>query len=175
MWPRGRVRLKLPLIGRHNVMNATAALAAASVWGIAADEAQEVFDALQPADKRGEVVRFEEGFTVINDCYNSSPAAINELTRLLAATPGYRRRISAAGEMRELGTSSAELHRECGRNAAALGKIDRIFAACRVTHGRVFLRRRHRCGHSRERAIFREFGTEAAKFLAGFLRSGDLL
>ena len=41
--PAGRARLELPLIGRHNVMNAVAALAAASVWGIGADEARRVF------------------------------------------------------------------------------------------------------------------------------------
>ncbi len=41
--PAGRARLELPLIGRHNVMNALAALAAASVWGIGAAEAQQVF------------------------------------------------------------------------------------------------------------------------------------
>ena len=34
--PEGSAQLKLPLIGRHNVMNAAAALAAASVWGIGA-------------------------------------------------------------------------------------------------------------------------------------------
>ena len=48
-----------------------------------------------PADKRGEVVRFENGFTVINDSYNSSPTALDALARLLAETPGYRRRILA--------------------------------------------------------------------------------
>jgi hypothetical protein len=61
-----------------------------------------VFPKLQPADKRGEVVKFEEGFTVINDSYNSSPTALNALAELLAATPGISR-ILAAGEMRELG------------------------------------------------------------------------
>ena len=35
--------LELPLIGRHNVMNAVAALAAASVWGIGAEDARRVF------------------------------------------------------------------------------------------------------------------------------------
>src|SRR5277367_6323319 len=73
--PAGRVRLELPLIGRHNMMNAVAALAAASIWGIGAEDAQRVFPQLQPADKRGEVVKFQEGFTVINDSYNSSPTA----------------------------------------------------------------------------------------------------
>ena len=37
------MRLGLPLIGRHNVMNAVAALAAASVWGVGAEEAKRVF------------------------------------------------------------------------------------------------------------------------------------
>ena len=55
---RPRARLELPLIGRHNVMNAVAALAAASVWGIGAEDAQRVFPQMQPADKRGEVVKF---------------------------------------------------------------------------------------------------------------------
>ena len=173
VWPRGRRRLRLPLIGRHNVMNATAALAAASVWGIGADQAQEVFDTLQPADKRGEVVRFEEGFTVINDCYNSSPAAINELARLLAATPGNRRRILATGEMRELGTSSAELHRECGRNAAALGKIDQIFAV--QGNAAEFLRGAVEGGYPEKQARFFEDSQAAANFLADAVQAGDLL
>src|SRR5277367_1598976 len=80
--PAGRARLQSPLIGRHNVMNALAALAAASVWGVGAAEAQTVFPALLPADKRGEVVRFENGLTVINDSYNSSPTALNALAEL---------------------------------------------------------------------------------------------
>ncbi len=154
--PGGRARLSLPLIGRHNVMNAVAALAAASVWGIGAAEARAVFPALQPADKRGEIVRFEEGFAVINDSYNSSPAALNELTRLLAATPGYRRRILAAGEMRELGASSAELHRECGSAAAALAKIDWIFGV--QGNAEEFVKSARRSGAFRRPvAVFRQF------------------
>jgi UDP-N-acetylmuramoyl-tripeptide--D-alanyl-D-alanine ligase len=171
--PGGRSRLELPLIGRHNVMNALAALAAASVWGICAAEAKAVFPGLKPADKRGEVVRFEEGFTVINDSYNSSPTALNELARMLAAAPGYRRRILAAGEMRELGTSSAELHRECGRAAAELGKIDWIFGV--QSYAQDFIRAAIRAGHPEERAQFFENSDDAGKFLSGFLQRGDLL
>jgi UDP-N-acetylmuramoyl-tripeptide--D-alanyl-D-alanine ligase len=173
VWPGGRARLALPLIGRHNVMNAVAALAAASVWGIGAAEARAVFPALKPADKRGEIVRFEEGFTVINDSYNSSPAALNELTRLLAATPGYRRRILAAGEMRELGVSSAGLHRECGRAAAALGKIEWIFGV--QGYADDFVRSAVDAGHSGDRSQFFAHSEEAGQFLAGFLQRGDLL
>src|ERR1700723_434370 len=112
--PAGRTRLALPLIGRHNVMNAVGGLAAGNAGGIDAAVGKKDLPSLVPADKRGEVVRFAAGFTVINDTYNSSPTALTALAELLAGTPGYRRKILAAGEMRELGASSAELHRECG-------------------------------------------------------------
>jgi UDP-N-acetylmuramoyl-tripeptide--D-alanyl-D-alanine ligase len=171
--PAGRARLELPLIGRHNAMNAVAALAAASVWGIGAEEAKRVFPSLVPADKRGEVVRFEDGFSVINDSYNSSPTALSALVQLLAATPGYRRRILAAGEMLELGNSSPELHRECGRLAARLGPIDWIFGV----QGRAadFVRAAVEAGHPHDRARFFENSQEAANFLEEFLTRGDLL
>ncbi len=169
----GRARLKLPLIGRHNVMNALAALAAASVWGIGAEEAKRVFPLLTPADKRGEVVRFEDGFTVINDTYNSSPTALSALTQLLAATPGYQRRIVAAGEMLELGDSSEELHRECGRAAAGLGQIDWIFGV--QGYAADFVDAAVKAGHQRERTAFFENSQEAAKFLEQFVAQGDLL
>jgi UDP-N-acetylmuramoyl-tripeptide--D-alanyl-D-alanine ligase len=171
--PSGRARLELPLLGRHNAMNALAALATASVWGIGAAEAKNVFPSLVPADKRGEVARFEDGFTVINDSYNSSPSALNAMTELLASTPGHRRRILAAGEMLELGDSSAELHRECGRAAAGLRKIDWIFGV--RGHAAEFVRAAIDAGHPAEQAQFFVDSEEAARFLAQFVTRGDLL
>ncbi|MGB8522660.1 MAG: UDP-N-acetylmuramoyl-tripeptide--D-alanyl-D-alanine ligase [Candidatus Acidiferrales bacterium] len=171
--PSGRARLELPLIGRHNVMNALAALAAASVWGIGAAEAQAVFPALLPADKRGEVVRFENGLTVINDSYNSSPTALNALAELLAATPGYSRRILAAGEMLELGTSSPELHRECGKLAGSLARIDWIVGV--RGDAAELIRAAIDAGRSPSCVKFFENSDDAAKFLAEFVAGGDLL
>ncbi len=171
--PAGRARLEFPLIGRHNVMNAIAALAAASVWGIGADDAQRVFPRLRPADKRGEVVKFEEGFTVINDSYNSSPTALNALAELLAATPGFSRRILAAGEMRELGESAPELHRECGRHVAGLRKIDWIIGV--QGPAEEFVKAAVAAGHPADYAKFFQNSAEAAEFLAKFIHSGDLL
>jgi UDP-N-acetylmuramoyl-tripeptide--D-alanyl-D-alanine ligase len=173
VWPGGRMRLGLPLIGRHNVMNAVAALAAASVWGVGAEEARRVFPALTPADKRGEVVRFDGDLTVINDSYNSSPTALTALIGLLASTPGHRRRIVAVGEMLELGDSSEELHRECGRAAAALGKIDWIFGV--QGYALDFIGAAIEAGFPRERTRFFENSQEAAKFLVDFVTRGDLL
>jgi UDP-N-acetylmuramoyl-tripeptide--D-alanyl-D-alanine ligase len=171
--PSGRTRLELPFIGRHNVMNAVAALAASSVWGIGAAEAQSVFPAMVPADKRGEVVQFTEGFTVINDSYNSSPTALDAVAQLLSGTPGYTRRILAAGEMRELGASSPDLHRDCGRVIASLGKIDWLVGvtgdAGEIVHAAVD------AGFPRERTKFFADSAEASKFFSGFVAPGDLL
>ena len=75
--------------------------------------------------------------------------------------------------MRELGTSSTELHRECGRNAAALGNIDWIFGV--QGNAERFLRAAVEAGHTGKRAQFFENSEEAAKFLPGFLQRGDLL
>ena len=171
--PAGRARLELPLIGRHNVMNAVAALAAASVWGIGAEDALRVFPQLQPADKRGEVVKFAEGFTVINDSYNSSPTALNALAELLAATPGFARRILAAGEMRELGDSAPQLHRECGHHVAGLRKIDWIIGV--QGPAEEFVKAAVAAGHPADHAKYFQNSAEAAQFLAKFIRSGDLL
>jgi UDP-N-acetylmuramoyl-tripeptide--D-alanyl-D-alanine ligase len=95
------------------------------------------------------------------------------LMQLLAATPGYQRRIVAAGEMLELGDSSEELHRECGQAAAGLCKIDWIFGV--QGYAADFVDAAIKAGHPRDRAIFFHNSLEASKFLEQFIQSGDLL
>jgi UDP-N-acetylmuramoyl-tripeptide--D-alanyl-D-alanine ligase len=168
-----KTRLELALPGRHVISNALAALAAASEWGIGAAEAQKVFSSLQAPAMRGELLRFSNGAALINDSYNSSPAALHAMIRVLASTPGYRRRILAAGEMRELGATSGELHREAGKFAAETGKIDWVIGvegdAAQIVEGAVS------AGVLRAQTKVFASSEEAAKFLADFVAPGDLL
>ena len=168
-----RTRMELPLPGRHVVWNALAAIAAASVWGVGAAEAQAVLRGLVTPAMRGELIRFTNGFALINDSYNSSPAALQAMINLLAATPGYQRRILAAGEMRELGPSSPKLHREAGAHAAKSGKIDYLIGvqgdAGQIVEGAVA------SGMPREHTKFFATPVEAADFLADFVKPADLL
>lgn len=170
--PKERARLELPLAGRHNVMNALAALAAASVWGIGAEEAKGVFASLAPAAMRGQVLKFQENFTVINDCYNSNPVALASMVALLAATAGYRRRILAAGEMLELGPESPHLHREVGHLAASVG-LDWIFGVQGMAGE--FVRGAEEAGQSPAHTRFFNTSDEAAAYLCEFVEPGDLL
>jgi UDP-N-acetylmuramoyl-tripeptide--D-alanyl-D-alanine ligase len=170
--PEGRASLNLPLPGRHSISNALAALAAASVWGIGAAEAAAVLPHLAAGEMRGRLLRFAEGFAVINDSYNSNPVALQAMVDLLARTPGYRRRILAAGEMLELGPDSLRVHTESGGHAAAQ-KLDWIVgvqgAAAGLVQGAV------EGGLPKDCARFFASASEAAPFLAELLQPGDLL
>jgi UDP-N-acetylmuramoyl-tripeptide--D-alanyl-D-alanine ligase len=171
--PEGRVRLELPVPGRHAIYNALAALAAASVWNIGAAEAQSVFRTLRVPAMRGELLRFSNGAALINDSYNSSPAALHAMISVLAATPNFRRRILAAGEMRELGAASPRLHREAGIFTAETGKVDWVIGvegdAEQIVEGAVF------AGTPRAQTKFFSSSEDAAKFLEGFIAPGDVL
>jgi UDP-N-acetylmuramoyl-tripeptide--D-alanyl-D-alanine ligase len=153
--------------------NALASLAAASVWGIGIDEARMVLPSLQPPAMRGELLRFSLGAALINDSYNSSPAALQAMTSLLAATPGFNRRILAAGEMRELGAASVELHREAGQFAAKTGAIDWVIGV--AGDGARLVEGAAEAGLPREHTRFFESSEQAAEFLQTLLRPGDLL
>jgi UDP-N-acetylmuramoyl-tripeptide--D-alanyl-D-alanine ligase len=95
------------------------------------------------------------------------------MIKVLAATPNYRRRILAAGEMRELGATSPQLHREAGKFAAQTGKIDWVIGvegdAAQIVEGAMA------GGVPRSQTNVFASSEEAAKFLADFVAPGDLL
>jgi UDP-N-acetylmuramoyl-tripeptide--D-alanyl-D-alanine ligase len=116
-----REHAMLPLVGEHNVLNALAAVAVGLERGLKPSEAVSALADLAPADKRGEVVRLGN-ITVINDCYNCNPKALDAMVDALAAMAAQRR-IVVAGAMLELGPAGEELHRQAGRHIAEK-KID---------------------------------------------------
>ncbi len=117
----GTAPVRLPLVGEHNVMNALAAVAVGLTRGLTLAEAAGALATLRPADKRGQVVQLGN-ITVVNDCYNSNPKALQAMIDALAAMNATRR-IVVAGEMLELGPAGEEMHRAAGRHAAEK-KID---------------------------------------------------
>lgn len=108
----------LPLAGAHFVSNFLAAAAAAHHLGIAGDAIAEAATHLQAARHRGEMVRLGGGVTLLDDCYNSNPVAVEAAVAALAMAGG-RRRIAFLGDMLELGPRASELHRETGERIAA--------------------------------------------------------
>lgn len=114
-----RERAVLPVVGAHNVYNGLAAVAVGLERGLSPSEAVAALATLRAADKRGEVLQLGN-ITVINDCYNSNPKALDAMVDALVAMPA-KRRIVVAGEMLELGPAGEEMHRNSGRHMAGRG------------------------------------------------------
>src|SRR6202140_1608861 len=111
----------LPLVGEHNVLNALGAVAVGLERGMKPSEAVAALASLAAADKRGQVLQVGN-ITVINDCYNSNPKALDAMVDALARMAA-KRGIVVAGEMLELGPAGEELHRQAGEHIAGK-KID---------------------------------------------------
>jgi UDP-N-acetylmuramoyl-tripeptide--D-alanyl-D-alanine ligase len=166
---RARARLQLP--GRHHVSNALAAFGVASLLKIEPAVAAEVLARFEPTSLRGQILRFAAGFTVVNDAYNSNPRALAAMAEALSRTPGARRRLIVAGEMKELGATSPELHRETGKAIAALGNID--FVAGVTGDARFLVEGAQAGGLAVERARYFDSKDAAADWLAATVREGD--
>jgi UDP-N-acetylmuramoyl-tripeptide--D-alanyl-D-alanine ligase len=113
-------RVTFPLNGRHSIMNALAASAVGLIYGMSVSEVAAALSTVAAPPQRGEVLRFAVGFTVINDSYNSNPAALLSMVDMLVeGGAGASRKIVVAGEMLELGDDELNIHRETGEE---LGK-----------------------------------------------------
>ena len=158
-------QVRLALLGRHNVTNAMAAIAVGVEAGISLKDCAAALEHMQPADKRGQVLSLR-GATIVNDCYNSNPEALNSMIETLATLPAERR-ILVAGEMLELGREAVELHRACGRAAFRQG-IDLVIGVRGNAKALVE-------GVKQEggEAFFVESPDEAGKWLKANLKAGD--
>jgi len=116
-------------------------------------------------------VHFASGFTVVNDAYNSNPRGLAAMADALSRTPGVRRRLLVAGEMRELGKTSAELHRRAGSAIAGLGNID--FLAGVAGDARHLVEGARAAGLDASRSAFFESRDAAADWLTSVVRAGD--
>jgi UDP-N-acetylmuramoyl-tripeptide--D-alanyl-D-alanine ligase len=162
----------IPLAGAHFVMNALPAIALGRHYGLDHERIVETLRNLQAASMRGGILHFSEGFTVINDSYNSNPEALEAMIDVLSRMPGFKRRILVAGEMLELGTASKSLHRACGVFAAR-AQLDGIIGvrgnAQEIVFGAL------ESGMSAARARFFQDVSEASDLLRNEIRKGDLL
>lgn len=162
-----REHATLPLVGNHNIYNALAAVAVGLERGMTPSEAVTALASLAPADKRGEVLQLGN-ITVINDCYNCNPKALEAMLDAMTAMPAARR-IAVIGEMLELGPTGEHLHRRSGEMAAEK-KMDVLLGVRGLAESMV--------AGARQRGMRAEFvktPEEAGEWLAREARPGDLI
>lgn len=114
------VRVELPVPGRHNVMNALAALAVSRALGVDAEDAARGIASFAPSAMRMAIVR-AAGRVILNDAYNANPGSVAAALDTLVAVATGRPTAAVLGDMLELGSASGAAHREAGARVAALG------------------------------------------------------
>ncbi|WP_342760352.1 UDP-N-acetylmuramoyl-tripeptide--D-alanyl-D-alanine ligase [Paenibacillus sp. PK3_47] len=119
--------LTLPLQGRHNVVNALAALAVARHYGVSEQNIAEGLTGLKLTGMRIEVIQTASGLTLLNDAYNASPTSMKAAIDVLQSMKTGGSRIAVLGDMLELGPDEAEFHREIG-NYLDPAETDLVFA-----------------------------------------------
>jgi UDP-N-acetylmuramoyl-tripeptide--D-alanyl-D-alanine ligase len=114
------------LLGRHQVTNATFALAVAAELGVSAANARAGLQSAKPPKMR---MQFWEagGVRVLDDAYNANADSMLAALQTLADLPCSGKRIAVLGDMAELGEHTAGAHEEIGRRAGEL-RIDRVVA-----------------------------------------------
>jgi UDP-N-acetylmuramoyl-tripeptide--D-alanyl-D-alanine ligase len=161
-----------PLLGRHNVVNAAAAIAVGATHDVSWDAIAEAIAEMKPEKMRGRILKFREGFAVIDDSYNSNPRALSEMIRFLSGLNGFCRKIVVAGEMLELGREGPELHRNCGREAAKAG----LHALIAVQgQAKEILEGALEAGMERSRLDFATGAAEAGALLTRMIQPGDVV
>ena len=117
--PEAVATLNLPVAGEHNARNALAAIAAATAAGATLESCVRALSGFAAVKGRLQIKRSRQGALLIDDTYNANPDSMKAAIDVLANQTGEK--ILVLGDMGELGTDAARMHREVGEYAKAKG------------------------------------------------------
>jgi UDP-N-acetylmuramoyl-tripeptide--D-alanyl-D-alanine ligase len=123
--PDGELEVELALAGRHNRMNALAAIAATQQADMDLEAIRLGLAELTPVKGRLQPVTGRNGVSLIDDSYNANPDSVAAAIEVLSSAPG--RRFLVLGELAELGQGTRDFYRMLGEQAKRSG-IDHLYA-----------------------------------------------
>lgn len=120
-WPAEGLeqRVTIPLLGQHNILNVSAALAVLHLLDLPLDEAARDALRLEAAPHRLQLVHSPGGMTIIDDSYNANPVGMRNGLDALKQVRG-RHKILVTPGMVELGPVEEEENRRYGEHAATI-------------------------------------------------------
>lgn len=163
--------LTIPLLGRHNVINALAAIAVAEWFGLDESSIRSGLQQTIPTGMRIELLHASNGLTILNDAYNASPASMKAAIQLLDELQGYQHKIVVLGDMLELGPQSESFHRGIGTLLNSLS-FDYIFTFGEMA---AFIADECRVMYSPNRVVATNDKAELAKQVAAVAMSQDIV
>jgi UDP-N-acetylmuramoyl-tripeptide--D-alanyl-D-alanine ligase len=110
-------------LGNHYIYPLLAAIAVGSSQGISLVQMAEAIALHTPARGRMRLIEGIKNTMIIDDSYNSSPVALAEALKTLAAVEGSGKKVAVLGDMLELGKYSVDEHKKAGQYAAGIADI----------------------------------------------------
>ncbi len=132
--PEGTGEVDLPLPGRHNVMNALAACAAALAFDISIESICCGLGKVHAIRGRLQPLTGPYDSQLIDDTYNANPASLKAGLEVLSEYSGAHWLV--LGDMSELGVDEMRFHRDAGKLARRYG-VTRLYATGERTRGSV--------------------------------------
>ena len=165
-----RVPVVLSVLGQHNVLNATAALAAAHLNGVDVTLAAKSLYTFTGFQNRLQIMDVKD-YKVIDDTYNASPASMVAGVNVLGGFETSGRRIAVLSEMRELGENTLKYHREVGEKIAS-EPINELIVIGDTAKAIADGARQKKCSY-----LVHEFDDkmQAAEYLNQNLKAGDVV
>ncbi len=166
-----KMRILLPLVGRHNVLNALAAAAMAYCVGADLHTIGQGLSSFAGHEARFRIFKVSGRPGIVDDAYNANPAS---MLAALAATRELRREhkaVAVLGDMLELGLTSAEAHTTLGGQVAAHG-FDYLLAVGNFADQVVNAARSSDMSADRARKFADK--AEIVRFLEDLMGRGDL-
>ncbi|MDR1253831.1 MAG: UDP-N-acetylmuramoyl-tripeptide--D-alanyl-D-alanine ligase [Oscillospiraceae bacterium] len=106
--------MKIPVLGKHNVYGALAAIAVGFDFGLSLEEIKSGLSNYSGIAMRQQIHKIK-GLTIIDDSYNSSPDSMRSAVKLLEQFKEKARKIAILGDMLELGERAQEEHYKLGK------------------------------------------------------------
>ncbi|MEW5806444.1 MAG: UDP-N-acetylmuramoyl-tripeptide--D-alanyl-D-alanine ligase [Acidobacteriota bacterium] len=165
-----RFQTHLSLFGLHNVYNALAALSVCASLEADLGKASEALSAFKPCDRRGVITRLKKEITIIDDTYNSNPAAMEMVLESIARERVDGRKVVVFGDMLELGSDAPMLHAAIGEKIAEAGVelLVGVGELSAFTLGAAASRGLKACRHFPD-------SKQASDAVAGLVLEGDLI
>jgi len=115
----GKGKFALPLLGRHNVYNALAAIAVGRQFNIDFAAISKKISSYKHVSRMRLELKNVRGVEILDDSYNSNPLSMKCAINTLLEYKTGGKRIVIAGDMLELGKKARKMHEAIGDRIAA--------------------------------------------------------
>jgi UDP-N-acetylmuramoyl-tripeptide--D-alanyl-D-alanine ligase len=111
----------VPMLGRHNALNALAAIGVARLLKLDETSIIANISHAKAPPMRLELTQHGD-VALLNDAYNANPDSTRAALQTLSELRATKRRVAVLGDMLELGPAASRYHQEIGQLAAQLAK-----------------------------------------------------